>query len=168
MPSVPVPSGLSPHSYQLQLRLHNKKYKQTENSARMHFIEGDNNCRMYVRENNSSTAAAEAAAVWSRLRLQAPPDHTNRTDYLSRKSRHWHNNPQNHSQRARVCGGRASGQQRRDVKTRSGVLGKSVRNRRERNASVMSGGDWAERKWGGRRTATVYSISMLWYGFEIG
>ena len=43
VPSVPVPTGLSPQSHQLQLRLHKKKDKQTENSARMHFIEGNNN-----------------------------------------------------------------------------------------------------------------------------
>ena len=38
-----VPTGLSRHWHQLQLRLHEKKEKQTENSARMHFIEGNNN-----------------------------------------------------------------------------------------------------------------------------
>ena len=39
VPYVPVPTGLSPHSQQL----HKKKDKQTENSARMHFIEANNN-----------------------------------------------------------------------------------------------------------------------------
>ena len=43
VPSVSVPTGLSRHSHQLQLRLHKKKTKQTENSARMHSVEGNNN-----------------------------------------------------------------------------------------------------------------------------
>ena len=45
--SVPVPTRLSRHSHQLQLRLDKKKAKQTENSARMHFIEGKNN-HLYI------------------------------------------------------------------------------------------------------------------------
>ena len=44
VPSLSVPTGLCRHSHQLQLRLHKKKKtKQTENSARMHSIEGNNN-----------------------------------------------------------------------------------------------------------------------------
>ena len=44
VPSMSVPTGLSRHSHQLQLRLYKKKKtKQTENSARMHSIEGNNN-----------------------------------------------------------------------------------------------------------------------------
>ena len=42
VPSVTVPTGLSRHSHQLELRLHKKKDRQTENSARMHFIKGNN------------------------------------------------------------------------------------------------------------------------------
>ena len=46
---VPVPTRLSRHSHQLQLQLDKKKAKQTENSARMHFIEGNNQYNMGFR-----------------------------------------------------------------------------------------------------------------------
>ena len=56
VPSVSVPTGLSRHSHQLQLRLHKKK-DQTENSARMHSIEGNNNYLFLVesKEPKSKT-----------------------------------------------------------------------------------------------------------------
>ena len=46
MSSVPLPTGLSPQSHQLQLRLDKNKPQAIENSARMHFIEGNDNVEM--------------------------------------------------------------------------------------------------------------------------
>ena len=53
VPSVPVPTGLSRHSHQLQLRIHKKKDKQTENSARTHFIKGNNNTSTHIFKGKS-------------------------------------------------------------------------------------------------------------------
>ena len=60
-PSVLVPTGLSAHSHQIQLRLHEKKRKKNwEQRPNAFYREGNNNILLSIRNNTINTTTTTA------------------------------------------------------------------------------------------------------------